>query len=391
MGLEQLTEEFVLQINNLHEIVSAQNWREMTRDIFVETLGKSVTKLEKLRDQSDKIRQELLHAQNPIELNELVREFDKLMPFLERNLELEQKRSPSEKVNLKDVAEMPELYSSIEQKILTLLLRCRYFAERLVIFVRKNSSTPIEGKSAARDILQLLEKKESELQQLKKKYENMRKKSYLGTLEEETSSDLEQSLITTNQNMEKTSTELSAEMKDHKKSIELLQQSLTAIDKKIAEQREAFDNFGAKSFELITVLKKERDYAKKIVLDVEHETLQLRNAYSREIINMQSEKNKARDEAEEKYERRMILLRKEIKKSDDLLHHFRIVAESKAKKLEETKEKLAETRAMLHTKKKHEAVKNKFKKENKKTDKTEKKKKSKKRKKRNKQQTQIKK
>ncbi len=357
---EQLVEEFVEKINSLHETVSVRNWREMPREIFVEALGESVKELRGLKEKTEKIIKETAGEEDAPDLNELLREFSKEMPFLERNLALEKGRKPSEKINIKDRAEMPELYGSVEQKIITLLLRCRYSAERMIIFIRKKKGRPIEGKSAARDILKLLGKKEEELQSLKKKYDIVRKKSYLGTVEEETSSDREQELFEASRLMEKASTELNTEMKGQKKEIEAVQYAYKQLESKLGEQRETFDRFAAKSFEIITLLKKERDYAKKIVLDVEHETLQLRTAYSREIINMQEEKSNAKKEAEEKYERRLLALKEEVKKSEDLMQHFRTMAEGKSKELDEVKEKLTTARLLLSVKKKHNAVKKAF-------------------------------
>ena len=143
------------------------------------------------------------------ELRPFLEELEKLSSILEKNLKFERKKKTKAKtVNDMGEEETPELYADLEQRILGSLLKARYSLERLTIFLRKQSITPLNDKTTAKQIMQVLGRKENELQDLREKYEDIRKKSYLGYLEEETVADLEQDLGELGRRMTLTASEL---------------------------------------------------------------------------------------------------------------------------------------------------------------------------------------
>ena len=88
-----------------------------------------------------------------------------------------------------------------------------------------------------------------------------------------------------------------------------------------------------KTSELIAMLKKERDYAKKIVLDIEHETLQLRSTYSKELLNLEEEKARAKNDAYDKFREKSVRQDAELNEKKELIGHMREAVEAKEEKI----------------------------------------------------------
>jgi len=359
-GYEKAVGEISKQINELQKDVGRHSWKGASRVVFVNALDKSVSGLEDLRKAfAEEI--EGLDA-NPKEgkpdLKPFLAELDSLLAVLEKNLGFEKKRKARSKT-VTDLGrdETPELYAGLEQKVLGILLKARYSLERLTIFLRKQGLSPLDEKSTAKQVMQILERKEDELQDLREKYEGIRKKSYLGYLEEETVADLEHELGELGRRMTLSGGELGKSISFHKSQIEYIENSYAELKQKLDSLQETFFAYSEKSGELIKDLKKERDYAKKVVLDVEHETLQLRNTYTRELLGLQETRLAAKREAEKTFLGEIKKLKKQVSEQADLVKHFKKIAEDKLKKEDELEERVKKLSLLLKAKEKHEAVK----------------------------------
>jgi len=347
-------------INSLQAGISEQPWEKASRTVFANALEKSVSSLGELQKEFLEIVEEM--EKNPKEgkpdLRPFLNELDKSISVLEKNLGFErQKKGRAKTVNELESDETPGLYAELEQKVLGTLLKARYSLERLTIFKRREGFTPLTEKSTAKQVMQILERKEDELQELRGKYEDIRKKSYLGYLEEQTSADIEHELGELGRRMALTADELGKSISFHRSQIEYIENSYSELKQKLDSLEETFFAYSEKAEELIKDLKKERDYAKRVVLEVEHETLQLRNTYTREILNLQEAKLSAKNEAERKFAQEIKELRKEASEQADLLRHFRGIAEEKLKKEHELEEKVKHLTLLLKTKEKHERMK----------------------------------
>ena len=357
--------DLVEDINELHSAISTQDWGKASQASFLNAIKESIDALKELNGKFEKIDKELKSG-NMVggpELDELEAEFGNVLPVLKANFKLEkEKKSIAKESNVFEKSENPELYRDLAQRIQALLLRARYNAERINVFALKESTQPIEGKNAARQMLNLLHAKEEEIGELREKYENVRKKSYLGFVQEETSADLEQEMGKMSVKMGDGVAGLRKEISLHEKQIEYIENSYAQLKERLGIVEEGFGNYAEKSLELISMLKKERDYSRKVVLDIEHETMKARGAYTNELLSMQENKIKARSEAEAGFRKELDSLKKDLIKKEDLLDHFRNVAEDKAAKERELGEKVKRLSLLLKVKERHEAVKNNFKK-----------------------------
>ena len=171
------------RINELQRSISQHSWRNASRTVFVNALGKSVSdirELEKLFSETfEHINKD--PSEGKPDLKPFIKEMKKLLDVLEKNLKFEKQRKDRPKtVNELEQEEIPDLYADLEQRVLGTLLKARYSLERLTIFLRKQGLTPVTERTSTKQVMRILEKKEDEIQELREKYEDVRKKSYLG-------------------------------------------------------------------------------------------------------------------------------------------------------------------------------------------------------------------
>lgn len=360
---EKLVAAIGEKINALQISISQQPWRKASRIVFVNALDKSVSELRELQGLFSKAAEgmEKDPKEGKPDLLPFLRELEKLFSILEKNLRFErQKKRGARTVNVLEKEETPELYADLEQQILGILLKARYSLERVTIFLRKQGLTPLTENSSAKQVMQILERKEDELQTLREKYEGIRKRSYLGYLEEETVADLEHEMTDLGRRMTLSADELGKTIAFHRSQIEYIENSYAELKQKLDSLEEMFSAYNEKSAELIKDLKKERDYAKKVVLDVEHETLQLRNTYTRELLDLQQSRLAAKKEAEKKFQQQLKRMKLQLAEQTDLARHFKKVAEDKLRKEHELEERVKRLTLLLKTKEKHDSVKRHF-------------------------------
>ncbi len=360
MPAEHAVMQIAGKINELHSNLSRQNWGSASRSSFLASLQKSVDALDDLyflfSEAIAEIEKE--HAVGKPDLQPFLGEMQKLLESLHRNLQMEkEKKSVAKTVNVLEKEETPELYSDLQQKILAMLLKSRYSLERISVFLRRQGIEIVTDKSTAKQVIEVLQRKEDELQDLRGKYEAIRKKSYMGYFEEDTVADMEHELIELGKKLFLNADDVGKTMNLHRSRLEQAESSYAELLQKLDGMQQAFSLHTQKSGDLVRALKKERDYAKKIVLDIENETLQLRNTYSREMLNLQESKLAAKKEAEQHFSGEIKKLQKQLSEEHDLLQHFKKVAEDKLNKEQALEEKIKQLTMLLKTKEKHEAVK----------------------------------
>ena len=348
------------KINELQAGISRQPWRNASKTVFTNALDKSIDNMQDINklfaDLAEGIEKD--PKEGSPDLKPFLKELEKLLAMLEKNLKFEkQKKSNAKTVNVLEEEEIPELYADLEQRILGMLLKARYSLERASIFLRREGFTPLTEKGTAKQVMQILERREDELHDLREKYEDIRKKSYLGYFEEDSVADLEHELGDIGRKMAVSADEVGKTITFHKSQVEYVENSYAELKQKIDSLEELFFVYSEKSGELIKNLKKERDYAKSVVLDVEHETLQLRNSYTNELLGLQQTKLSAKAEAEKKFETDLKKLRRQVSEQNDLVNHFKKIAEDKLKKEHHLEEEVKKLSLLLKTKEKHEAVK----------------------------------
>lgn len=347
--MEKLIEELLFKVNTLHEMINSAEWKQYSRKSFIHALNNSIEKLVELEDTLKEMHERIEEEpsiESP-EIEPLIKEFDKTIRILRNNLAFEEElfEKQEEGLDVKDKVEVPELYANLSEKILAILLRTRFLIERVHLFTSTEKITPLEGKSTAKNIMQLLRSKEKEYQELKEKFEQLKSQSFEAKMEKTTSSDLEKEVNEVSRKLETQHTMLSKEFTEFREEIEALNQKYNSIRGKINSCDDLSYSFMEKAGELVTALKKERDFAKRMVMEIEHETLRLRGAYSRELLNLQESKLKAKEDAEKGVQQKIRHLEEELNEKNSLLEEFKKILHEKHLKVGELEKEVEIKRA----------------------------------------------
>lgn len=332
------------------------NWAELSRHGFVKEASSALQNLLEIESILKELKKDAEEIKSS-EFNNLLREYKNTLSLLQKNIEFEEKKEPKGKlIHELEVEENPELFASLQQRVLSLLLRTRFFIERLNILLSKKEAKILEKGEEQEQLLELLHQKEKELQELRQKYEEVRKSVFFGT-EEAGAADLEDELNKVRLALEREKKKLEDTFADYRAKIASLQAEFMNLADRIEEVQRYFDSFCEKSSELTLLLKKERDFAKKLVLDMEAEVLELRNTYSKELLKLEEAKFKARKDAERELMQRIRKLEDELLAKEELLKHFRDLAKSKDSEARELEERIAFLNAAMQSQEDKKRVK----------------------------------
>ncbi|HLC92950.1 MAG TPA: hypothetical protein VJH23_04530 [archaeon] len=363
--VRQLCEKIEKQVAYIREKAGARPWGNFSRPAFVGNLAQIIPEMEELYSLFLLARTEVEKtAQSPKpDFAEHIKDMAQLITVLKRNREMEEGRLDklkSEGINsIAETITVPELYSDLEQKTLSALLKSTYASERLRVFDRRQEPT-LQSNGSQKNILELLERKENELEDLRKKYEENRKNTFLGLAEKESSIEIENELNEITRKMEAKTALL-------KKQFEITKENFAQTEKKFSELQERLlgveeleSQATGRTFELMTMLKKERDYAKKMLIEIEHETIQLRNTYSKELLGMQEEKITLKNSLEDRYMREIDSLKREVADKSKTINHLQEMVTSREKRLEHIDEENHKLKLANATYHKHHTVKTHF-------------------------------
>jgi len=179
-SIEVLSEKTIEATQMLSERISAKQWSDFSRTSFVFNTTQTINALEDIAVLFEEIGVEIEKDgfSEKIEVGGHLREINALILILQRNNDLESgKIQRAREKGIEMLAEnviSPDQYSSLEQQVLGSLLKSRYLLERINIHNRKENSIPFMGSKSTKDVLDLLNEKENELQSIKEKYEKLK-------------------------------------------------------------------------------------------------------------------------------------------------------------------------------------------------------------------------
>ncbi|MFH1239624.1 MAG: hypothetical protein V1672_00220 [Candidatus Diapherotrites archaeon] len=356
--------KLINSIDDIDKELLKTRWKDMTRNLFVNTLENSVTSLKESQALLKELNSQLssLDTDAP-SLAVILNEFEKTIIVLEKNLKLEKGKTHSgdSVVNITSISEVPELYASLEHKILELLLKTRYVLEDVDLFLRKEQITPVDEKAGAKNLVEILRKRDEEMRELKDNLEKLKKKSFFGYIHEESPADIEKEVHELAKKLEINLEQMKNNYSSYGDRLESMAHNFSLLKEKIKAVEEMFDQFSEKSEELTRILKKERDYAKKIVLEADGETGRVRRSYTQELLGMQKEKVKVREDSELKYRKQIDEIKKDISEKDKMLKEFTDMLSRREHKIDELEERNKELRLLLKAGETHAKAKKTFK------------------------------
>ncbi len=363
--LVEIADKIEQEINALREKAGATQWGKLSRRGFIFNIANILPGLEELYSLFQLARMEMSKEWDATapEASDHLADLNKLITTLKRNREMEESRLEKMKLQgIEAIAEtvtVPELYSELEQKTLAMLLKSSYFVERVRIFGRKKEPA-LQTKAGQRNVLDLLAKREEEVASLRKKYEETRKNTFLGLLEKETSAEIEGELNEVSRSIESKTALLRKAFDATKMFNEQFSRQLVELEQRVLSVEGLQSQMTAKTFEVITMLKKERDYAKKMLIEIEQETIALRNTYSKELLGFQEEKLSNRNAIEEKHGMESAELRTELRHKNEMLKHFQESVSGKDRKIAEIEQENEKLWVLTKTLHKHQAMREKI-------------------------------
>ncbi len=330
-------------VDALQERMHAKRWSEFSRKSFLYNLRNTTAGLGDIAALLDEMHNEfrLESAEGAPDVESHLSEVRALLALLERNRTMEEDKQDALR-GVDDFYEeqfrTPELYSSLEQKVLSTILKTRYLAERVQVYSRRNAGIGATAHAAQRNILRVLEEKETELQDLRSKYEQARVDALFGKHGAEAAggvAELEHELSHIARKMEAENAVLNESLSLYRSQVEQLQANYAMMEDRVRGIEELSIRHMGKALELVTLLKKERDYAKKLLLEVQNETADFRSEYSRSLLALEDEKQEARQQAMEQFGKKLQKLERELAERNKMLEHFRSIVAEKERKISE--------------------------------------------------------
>ncbi|MEK6959029.1 MAG: hypothetical protein AABW59_03225 [archaeon] len=342
IALENRVDGAIKMVEELHDSLSKISWAELNRNGFVAELEKSVSKLKSLQFEMEQIDKELsmlLEKNTPSFSNYLI-DFKKEYAILFANVSLEKAKRIREDIALVNETEdrdVPELYSSLQQKIMELILKSRYNLEKARTFLLAKKIPFVKKGAAAKDLLDLLQRKDDELSEEKKKTLELRRKAFFGIGNEKNIAETERELNELDKSLNTSVSESAQSLKTHLAQIKYVEGSFANLKDKVMKIESMHGSFTKKSSELIKELKKERDYAKNMALQIEEDTLRLRTEYTSKILDLEEKKIAAEERAGAKYEKQVRDIQREIEEKNIALKNARKTIEDQEKEIRRLK------------------------------------------------------
>ena len=329
-----------------------KGWADLNREQLVEELKKVEAECSNFKNELQKAAEKTKESVSidHINLDNYFKETHKTLEILKRNIELEEKKGESTKFTFANVFEresVPELYNELQQRLFSLLLKGRFILERMEIAVQRQDTSSIDKKPLARRLLDTLEEKDDELRKVRGDYEQLRVKSFLGLVKEKTVAELEFSLNDRNAELEKRIADFDNKHREIIRRVIMIQKELLHLSRDKNMMEHVLSKYMDGSKEVIMELKKERDYANKVIMEIENDTSKMREKYLTNMMNMDKEKIAIKNEIEQGYEQKLSTLKQRIMEKDELIEHLRkIVVRRERKEVKEAVKK-EEVRPLL--------------------------------------------
>ncbi len=322
--IKEKNEEILEKIDSLYERCSNIDWKTLKRENFASKLEDVVTRTKILYEEFYRLNKELstLIEKDVPDLTKFINEFEKNLEVLKANLKMElNKTFTHELINEFDTYEVPELYESMSERILKILLLARKENHKVNSFITKKNK-PATQNASAKELLGLLEKKDDEIQTLKERNLELNRITFLGLKREKDSTDIEKELTLIARKISIDSTESKLLSKECETNSKRAMENATTLRTKIIELEKENTEFFSKTIELVKTLKKERDLARRYSLETEHDSQKIKNTYTRELFELKNEKAQIKFSVTKNYQNQIKDFEKQIRKKNKLIEEM---------------------------------------------------------------------
>jgi len=340
--LEEKVNKTITDIENLHSLVSKTHWNELNREGFVFELERATKRLKEIYSELMEMNREmtLMLEKNTPDINEVLVEIKRELIILESNVQMEKSKKLKEAlVNETEKIEIPELYSSLQQKILRLTLKARYSVEKVKGFLVIRKVPFVQKGSTARNLLELLQKKEDEISDLKIQHNELKRKGFFKN-DNKSLAEIEHELFESDKQLALALEDTKKSLKTHFAQIEYVEGSFSSLKKRVEAIDSLQEKFTKNAIELIKELKKDRDFARTSALEIEQENIRNRGDLTSKMIDIEKEKSELKDKARMKYFQDMEQIKKEMAEKSQVIANMAKLVEEQEKEISILKKKV---------------------------------------------------
>ena len=342
--LDEKVDKTIKDIENLHSLASKTHWDELNREGFVFELDRGTKRLKEIYSDLMDLNKEMtmMLEKNTPNISDTLMEIKRELIILESNIKMEKTKKLREAlVNESERIEVPELYSSLQQKILRLTLKSRYSAEKIKGFLIAKKIPFVQKGSTARNLLELLQKKEDEISELRTKHYDMKRSGFFNS-EEKSLAEIEHELYESDKKLALALEDTKKSLKTHLAQIEYVEGSFATLKKKVDSIESNQESFTKNATTIIKELKKDRDYARTSALEIEQDNMKNRSELTNKMLQIEKEKDELKDKARRKYTLDMENIKKELAEKSVIVINMVKLIEEQEKEISRLKKKVQE-------------------------------------------------
>lgn len=260
---------------------------------------------------------------------------------LSRNLSFEKDKT-NRKIDLTEKVTTPALGAELEARMHRQWLAIHRAHEQLAIAVRKSFGNETTSKGMEGELFNLVRTKEDEIQNLKHERDTLKREKYFSPTEKYSLTEMENDLQELLQRFAIEKHGLYDHLEQGKKKLDEYSTHHMHLDHKAKKMEQMVHELQKKHIGISTVLKKERDFARKLAMDLESETATTRALYSKELLALDEKKHAIKQEIEEKHQQKISLLEKKVREQDGIIRELDAIAREKERHVARLAEKLPE-------------------------------------------------
>ncbi len=276
-----------------------------------------------------------------INLREAETFLQKTDEVLGRNLNFEKDKT-NRKIDLTEKVTTPALGAELEARMHRQWLALHRAHEQLSIALRQSMVNPTNAKAIEGELFSLVKTKEEEIQKLKQERDVLKREKYFGPHEKFSLTDAENELQELLQRFAIEKHGMFDHLEQGKKKLEEYSTHHMHLEHKTKKMEQMVHDLQKKHISIAGALKKERDFARKLALDMEGETASIRALYSKELLTLDEKKHALKQEIEEKHRQKISTLEKKTREQEQLIRELDALAREKERQVARIAEKLPE-------------------------------------------------
>lgn len=336
-----LTLDFLKNEMQSMDQILGHDWKSKNRQSLIQFLNSSINHVKEIEKRMWTLQEDF--EKNPgvhnLQLKNHISANQQMLDVLKRNLELEENKRIKNS-EMQELTIIPDLFDAIQSRLLELMQSNHQAIEKVQIHIRKENLPSTGGRSMERNIMDLLHSKEDEIQILKSQMNELKKESALGRLMKVDVSEMERELIELDKKFHLERNGFEQTVKGFRGQMDEMMEKQAIMENSFNKVEHFMQLSSHKNLELVKELKKERDYAKKLALEIGKETEGLRTKYSHELLNFEEGKMKVKAQERQKVEGEISELKEQLKEKREMLQHFQKIAQDQERRISKMEDEL---------------------------------------------------